>query len=276
MELWFTEIFSENTGITIKVKKEIASENSDFQEMSIIDTYEFGKIMILDGFIMLTDKDEFIYHEMIAHVPLFSHKNPENILIIGGGDGGAVREVLKHKSVKHIDLVEIDEMVIRASIEYFPHISSGLKDPRVTINICDGIKFVKNANIKYDIIIVDSTDPIGPAVELFQREFYRSIYDILTEEGILVVQGESPYYDSCKRNFIDINRELKAIFSFSRPYFAFIPTYPSGMWSLGYARKDGTDVTEPVRKKNFNTKYYNKEIHIASFAHPEFVKELLG
>ena len=275
MELWFTEKYSPNSGITIKVKKELAHKKSDFQEMSIIDTYEFGKIMVLDGFIMFTDKDEFIYHEMIAHVPLFSQENPENVLLIGGGDGGAVREVLKHNSVKRVDLVEIDKMVVDASKEFFPQVSSGFSDKRFHLHIEDGIKFVKQSKEKYDVVIVDSTDPIGPAVGLYQRDFYKNIYNILNDDGILVVQGESPYYRDTKEAFIALNKELKTVFPFTMPYFAFIPTYPSGMWSLGYARKDGKEILEPLRQKTFETKYYNSETHKASFAHPEFVKELL-
>ncbi|NIA23922.1 MAG: polyamine aminopropyltransferase [Proteobacteria bacterium] len=275
MELWFTEKYSPNSGITIKVKQELAHVKSKYQEMSVIDTYEFGKIMVLDGFIMFTDKDEFIYHEMITHVPLFSHENPENVLLIGGGDGGAVREVLKHNSVRSVELVEIDKMVVDASKEFFPQVSVGFSDKRFKLHIEDGIKFVKESKDKYDVVIVDSTDPIGPAVGLYQRDFYKNIYDILNDDGILVVQGESPYYTDTKKAFVNLNRELKAVFPFTRPYFAFIPTYPSGMWSLAYARKDGKEIKGPIRKKDFDTKYYNEEIHKASFAHPEFVKELL-
>ena len=174
-EVWFTEKHTNFTGITFKVNTVLYTGKSKFQRVDVLDTREYGRVLLLDGLIMFTERDEFVYHEMIVHVPLFSHPHPEDVLLIGGGDGGAIRELVKHKYLRKIDQIELDKEVIRIAKEFFPILSSGYKDSRVNIYINDGNKFVKQTNNKYDVVIVDSTDPIGPAECLFEEDFYRNL-----------------------------------------------------------------------------------------------------
>ena len=275
MELWFTEKQTENLGITCKVNKTYHTEKTDFQDIALIDTKQFGKMLILDGVIQTTEKDEFVYHEMITHVPLFTHKNPERVLVVGGGDGGTVREVLKHPSVKKVTLAEIDKSVVDVSKKFLPQISCTLEDDRAEVLITDGIKYVKEHKNEFDVIIVDSTDPVGPAVGLFSLDFYKSIFDALKEDGIFVAQTESPFYngDFIKRVFKDI----KSIFSMAKLYLSFVPTYPGGLWcfTMGSKKYNPLEVNIPD-ELDFETKYYNPGIHKACFELPEFVKNIVG
>ncbi|NMA37290.1 MAG: polyamine aminopropyltransferase, partial [Papillibacter sp.] len=192
MELWFTENHTTNVRLSIRTDRQLYSAQSSFQRIDIFQSVEFGRFLTLDGYMMLTEKDEFIYHEMITHVPLAVHPDAKNILVIGGGDGGAVRELCRYRTVKAIDLVEIDPLVVEASREHLPFTACSLDDPRVTIYYEDGVKFVRRKKAAYDLIIVDSTDPFGPGEGLFTREFYGSCYMALKEDGIMVNQHESP------------------------------------------------------------------------------------
>lgn len=274
MELWYTEKHSPDCGITIKIKRPLLQIKTDFQQLDILESYGFGKVLLLDGLVMLTERDEFVYHEMISHVPMSAHPNPKNILIIGGGDGGTVREILKHPEVQSIDLVEIDRCVIDACLEHFPKVSFGLKDSKVNILVEDGIEFVKGKNDCYDIVIIDSTDPIGPAVGLFDPRFYQDIYKLLKKDGIIVTQSESPFYNIKMWSMIQNN--LSGVFSEAFSYLAFIPTYPSGMWSFTLASKSvhpvkdlRSDYALELSKK---TVYYNPSIHKSAFNLPNFIK----
>ncbi len=195
MELWYTENQTDNVKFSMRVKKTLYSKKSQFQQIDVIDTYDFGRVLVIDGWTMITEKDEFIYHEMITHVPIMVNKDIKNVLVIGAGDGGTVRELTRFNSIERIDMVELDEEVVKAAREYLPFTSCKLDDPRVNLYFQDGIKFVENKKNLYDLIIVDSTDPIGPGEGLFTREFYKNCYESLTDKGILVNQGESPYYD---------------------------------------------------------------------------------
>ena len=195
MELWYTENQTNNVKFSMRVKETLYSKKSQFQQIDVIDTYDFGKVLVIDGWTMITEKDEFIYHEMITHVPMMVNKDIKNVLVIGAGDGGTVRELTRFNSIEKIDMVELDEEVVKAAREYLPFTSCKLDDSRVNLYFQDGIKFVENKKNLYDLIIVDSTDPIGPGEGLFTREFYKNCYDALTDKGILVNQGESPYYD---------------------------------------------------------------------------------
>ena len=194
MELWFSERHTPNVKLSIKVEKLLYSGQTEYQRIDIFESKEFGRFLTLDGFMMLTEKDEFIYHEMITHVPMMVHPNPEKVLIIGAGDGGAVRELVKYESVKQIDLVEIDEMVVDVCKKYLPQTACALDDPRLQIHYEDGLKYIRSCEDQYDLIIVDSTDPFGPGEGLFTREFYGSCYKALHEDGIMVNQHESPFY----------------------------------------------------------------------------------
>ena len=194
MELWFTERHTPYVNFSIKVERQLYTAQSEFQRIDVFESREFGRFLTLDGYMMLTEKDEFIYHEMITHIPMAVHPNPENILVIGAGDGGVVRELTRYQSPKCIDLVEIDELVIEVCRKYLPKTACRLDDPRVHIHIADGLKFIRSCENKYDLIIVDSTDPFGPGEGLFTKEFYGSCYNALREDGIMVNQHESPFY----------------------------------------------------------------------------------
>lgn len=274
MELWFTEHQTPELNISCRVKDVLHSEKSQYQEIAVLDTYQFGRLLALDSVIQTNIHDEFIYHEMIAHVPLFTHINPKRVLVVGGGDGGAIREILKHKSVEAAYLAEIDERVVEVSKQYLPEISCGLSDPRCHIEIGDGIEFVKKHKNEFDVIIVDSTDPVGPAVGLFHEEFYKSIYEALTDDGLFVEQTESPLYNESLLH--DVYASVSSIFPIARLYLAHVPTYPGGMWSftMGSKRYDPADAQIDV--SSMNMRYYTPEIHNAAFALPSFVKGIIS
>lgn len=279
MELWYTENQTNNVKFSMRVKKTLYSKKSQFQQIDVIDTYDFGRVLVIDGWTMITEKDEFIYHEMITHVPMMVNKDIKNVLVIGAGDGGTVRELTRFNSIERIDMVELDEEVVKAAREYLPFTSCKLDDPRVNLYFQDGIKFVENKNNLYDLIIVDSTDPIGPGEGLFTREFYKNCYEALTDKGILVNQGESPYYDMNKKEMKRSNEKLKDIFPICEVYQYMIPTYPSGYWFFGFASKKLHPVNDFdegfYNSLNLKDRYYNKDVHKASFALPNYVKELL-
>ncbi|MGI6442746.1 MAG: polyamine aminopropyltransferase [Synergistaceae bacterium] len=279
MELWYTENHTDDIKFSIRVNKQIYSEKSEFQRIDIFDSEEFGRFLTLDGLMMLTEKDEFIYHDMIVHVPLATNPNINNVLVIGGGDGGTVRELTRYPSIKSIDMVEIDKMVVDACVKYIPQTASKLSDPRVTLFYEDGLKFVRNKVEKYDLIIVDSTDPFGPGEGLFTKEFYGNCFKALTEDGILVNQHECPYYTDFARSMKSAHKKIRDFFPIARVYQAHIPTYPSGHWLFGFAskKKDPIKDFNPIVWHDFNlkTKYYNTDLHLGCFALPNYVKELL-
>lgn len=280
MELWYTEEWTENVRFSIKVNKHLFEGKSKFQRIDVFDSDEFGKFLTIDGLMMVTYKDEFIYHEMITHVPMSTNLNTKKVLVIGGGDGGTVRELSRYPQLEKIDMVEIDKMVVDVSREHMDICSCKLDDERVSLYFEDGVNFVKEANDKsYDLIIVDSTDPIGPGEGLFSTDFYRDCYRILTDDGILVNQSESPYFDFNAREMKRANKKLKEIFPISEVYQAHIPTYPSGHWLFGFASKKLSPIKNQDKdgweKLNLKTKYYNSNIHLGSFMLPQYVKEML-
>ncbi len=280
MELWYTENHTDYARFSMKVKQHLFTGQSDFQRVDIIETYEFGKVLTIDGLVMVTEKDEFIYHEMIAHVPLATNPNIKKVLVIGGGDGGTVRELTRHHSIEKIDMVEIDEMVVRSCQKHLPITSAKLEDERVTLYFEDGIQFVEGKENRYDLIIVDSTDPIGPGEGLFTTEFYQNCYKALTSEGILVNQNESPYYDRDKREFQRANKKIKRIFPICEVYQFHMPTYPSGHWLFGFASKKLHPIHDYQPESwvalQLKTKYYNPDLHKGAFALPTYVKELIN
>ncbi len=279
MELWYSENHTPNVKFSIKIDKQIVSVQSDFQRIDIFDSFDFGRILTLDGFLMITEKDEFIYHEMITHVPMAVHPNAQNILVIGAGDGGTVRELCKYKCVKSIDLVEIDKKVVEVCKKHFNQTACKLNDKRVKIYYEDGLKFVRNKTDLYDLIIVDSTDPFGPGEGLFTREFYGSCFKALKEDGILVNQHESPYYPQDAKAMQRAHKNIKAVFPLHKVYQAHIPTYPSGHWLFGFASKKYSPYDlnkEKWNKLKIKTDYYNTELHEGAFKLPNYVKELLN
>ncbi|MDP4551510.1 polyamine aminopropyltransferase [Guptibacillus hwajinpoensis] len=274
MELWYTEKQTERFGITAKIKQTLHTEQTDFQRLDMIETEEFGNMLVLDGMVMTTEKDEFVYHEMVAHVPLFTHPNPKHVLVVGGGDGGVIREVLKHPSVEKATLVEIDGKVIEYSKKYLPSIAGALDDERVEVLVDDGFMHIAKSEGEYDVIMVDSTEPVGPAAKLFERGFYEGISRALKEDGIFVAQTDNPWF---KADLISqVSKDVREIFPITRVYTANIPTYPSGLWTftIGSKQKDPLDVPES-RFHDIDTKYYTKELHTACFALPKFVQDLV-
>ncbi|GAB4172964.1 MAG: spermidine synthase [Calditrichia bacterium] len=280
MSIWYSEYYpSPEVKLSIKIKNIIFTKQSDFQKVEIFDTERLGKLLVLDGYVMLSELDEFVYHEMIAHPALFTHPSPEKVLVVGGGDGGTIREVVKHPEVKQAYLVEIDEMVTKACMEFMPEVASQIKNEKVIAKFEDAVEFVKNTDEKFDVILIDSTDPISIGEGLFTKEFYTNCYNILNDDGILVAQSESAFYTPFY--LPNIYKKINSVFDHVQLFRATIPTYPSGDWYFTFASKK----YEPL--KHFDSdryhkfvsenslKYYNDEIHKAAFAMPNFVKALL-
>ena len=279
MELWYTEKHTDTVDFSIKVKKHIYSEESAFQTIDFFESEEFGTFFTLDGLMMVNEKDEFVYHDMITNVAMATNPDIKRVLVIGGGDGGTVRELTRYKHLEKIDMVEIDEMVVRACEKYLPITSSKLDDPRVTLYFEDGLAFIHGKVDQYDLILVDSTDPIGPGEGLFSEAFYNDCYAALSDKGILINQHESPYYANYAREMKRSHSKIKKIFPVSRVYQFHMPTYPSGHWLFGFASKAFDPIADfkPEAWKAFglDTKYYNTDLHLGCFALPTFVKKLL-
>ncbi|MDD4780904.1 MAG: polyamine aminopropyltransferase [Tissierellia bacterium] len=280
MELWFTEQHSDNVRFSIRIDRHIESVQSDFQKIDVFQTTEFGKMLVIDGYIMLTEKDEFIYHEMITHVPMAVNPNIKKVLVIGAGDGGTVRELTRYNNIEKIDMVEIDKKVVDICKDLIPQTSCKLNDKKVNLFFEDGLKFVKTKKSEYDLIIVDSTDPVGPGLELFSKEFYENCFNALTSDGILVNQHESPYYTNDAMAMQKAHKKIKTVFPIAKVYQAHIPTYGSGHWLFGFASKKYDPIID-LHEDLWNsigliTNYYNTKLHKGSFAIPNYVKTLLG
>lgn len=279
MELWFTENHTYNVKFSMRVDRHIISVKSDFQKIDVFDTPEFGRVLVIDDYIMLTEKDEFIYHEMITHVPMAVNPNIKKVLVIGAGDGGTVRELTRYNSLKRIDMVEIDRKVVEICKEFIPQTASKLDDKRVNLYFEDGLKFVKTKKNEYDLIIVDSTDPIGPGEELFSLEFYENCFNALVDDGILGNQHESPYYPEDAETMQRTHKKIESVFPIATVYQAHIPTYGSGHWLFGFASKKFnpvTDLNEVLwNSLRLETNYYNTDLHKGSFYIPNYVKRLL-
>ncbi|CAM3769986.1 polyamine aminopropyltransferase [Alkalicoccus chagannorensis] len=273
MSIWFTEKQTEHFGITAEIVRTHVSEQTEFQQLDMVETKEFGNMLLLDGMVMTTEKDEFVYHEMAAHVPLHTHPNPEHVLVVGGGDGGVIREILKHPEVKTATLAEIDGKVVEYSKQYLPSIAGALEDVRVDVRIIDGFMHIAESENRYDVIMVDSTEPVGPAVQLFTKGFYEGINRALKEDGLFIAQTDNPWFqpELIRTAF----RDIRATFPVTRLYTAAIPTYPSGLWTftLGSKKHDPLEA-DPSRFHELETSYYTPDIHRAAFALPAFVEKL--
>lgn len=277
---WYSEIHgAQGSAFSLKIKEKLHDEQTPFQRIEVYETEGFGTLMTIDGLVMLTDLDNFLYHEMMSHPALFTHPAPKRVLIIGGGDCGTLREVLRHPEVEGAWQVEIDERVTRAAEKYFPELCESNSDPRAHLHFEDGIKWVAEAaDETYDVIIVDSTDPVGPAEGLFNEAFYHNVWRVLKPNGILVGQSESPLYH------LDLIRSIHQ--ALRRVGFADVvtmpfpqPVYPSGWWCATMASKDATVTNfreEAAANKPFKTRYYNAGIHRASLAAPELLREALA
>lgn len=278
MELWYTEQQTENVRFSIKIKQHLFSAKSEFQQVDVFDSVEFGRFLTLDGLMMVTQKDEFIYHDMIVHVPMATNPNIKKICVIGAGDGGTVRELLRYPHIQLIDMVEIDPMVVDVSLAYLPQTANQLHHEKVNLFFEDGLKFIRSKEQEYDLIIVDSTDPFGPGEGLFTKEFYSNCYRALNAHGILVNQHESPYYPAFERNMRRAHQRISEVFEVAKVYQAHIPTYPSGHWLFGYASKGIEPINENVLKwidYGLTTRYYNPQLHVGCFALPSYVNESL-
>lgn len=260
MQVWFTEDWLDGLRISVQIKSVVYTKRTKFQELCIFDTVEFGRMLVLDNAIQTTEKDEYIYHESIVHVPLFSHPNPENVLIIGGGDGGSLREALRHPGIKQVTMVDIDGDVVEASKKYLPGWNTGFTDPRARVLIEDGLKFVATTGDRFDLVIVDSTDPEGPGEALFVPEFYAAIAKILKPGGMLCAQTESPI--GTPELVRDIYQRIAGVFPVTGLYTVPIPSYPGGWWSFTCGSL-GTDPKKPLRRpdESWNLKFYSPEIH---------------
>lgn len=276
MDPWLTEQQTENLNLSCRVKEILFREKSSYQDIVVADTCEFGRMLMLDGVFQTSVAEEYIYHEMIVHVPLFSHPNPKKVLVVGGGDGGAVREVVRHAAVESVEMVEIDGMVVDVSKKYLPEISAAIlaEHPKLRVNIGDGLARVKAAENYYDVIIVDCSDPIGPGVGLFTKAFYQDVYRALNPGGLFVQQTESPFYH---QSLISrIYQDIAELFPLTRLYLANIPLYPGGLHSFTL----GSKIYDPVQALlpeplPFTTRYYNGALHRSCFVLPNFVQELL-
>jgi len=279
MQLWFSEEHTPNVKLSIRVDKQLFSAQSEFQRIDVFSSPEFGRFLTLDGFMMLTEKDEFIYHEMIVHVPMAVHPCVKKVLVIGAGDGGVLRELTKYDCVEQIDLCEIDEMVVDVCKEHLPVTACGFDDARVRLHFQDGLKFIRRCENDYDLIIVDSTDPFGPGEGLFTKEFYGNCYNALKADGIMVNQHESPFYEEDAVAMQRAHKRIVESFAISRVYQAHIPTYPSGHWLFGFASKQYHPVTDLDARRwkalGLATRYYNTNLHRGAFALPNYVEELL-
>lgn len=277
LDMRYCELSKEGFGCCMTVKETLFSAQSEFQKVDIFDTESMGRVLTLDGLMMTTERDEFYYHEMISHIPMCAHKNPKTVLVIGGGDGGTIREVLKHDTVEKVVLCEIDGMVVDACKKYLPAIGCELENPRAEIRIEDAIEFIKDKKKQYDVILIDSTDPMGPGEGLFTEEFYTNVKEALKEGGIMAAQSESPFINQ---------KEMKMMYPLLRKVFPIvdcftgpIPSYPGGYWSWAFCSESvkPLDYIDEQRAEKVSKlcKIYNKEYHKARFALPNFVKELI-
>jgi spermidine synthase len=280
MELWYTEEWTDTIRFSIKVTAHVYTEKTPFQQIDIFDSEEMGRFMTLDGLLMLTEKDEFIYHEMMVHPAMAVSPETRNVLVIGAGDGGTVRELTRYPDIQRIDMVEIDQRVVEACRRYLPFTAAKLDDSRVHLIFEDGVTFVTEAPAHaYDLIIVDSTDPIGPGEGLFSAAFYAHCHRILNDHGILVNQNESPYFDSTAKETQRAYAKIRGLFPLTYVYQAHIPSYASGHWLFGF----GSKTLHPFQDVRFHhwqalnipTKYYNPALHAGAFALPNYVRALL-
>ncbi len=277
-ELWITEEHQGTVRLSFKVAQSLFSRRSAYQQVDVVETRGHGNMLLNDGVVMLCERDEFVYHEMIAHVPLFVHPSPRRVLIIGGGDGGTAREVLRHQGIEQVVMVEIDAMVVDACRRHLPSVSRALDDPRLELLIEDGVRYVAETDRRFDLVIVDSTDPVGPAEPLFNQDFYRNVARILQDEGILVTQAESAHYD--RKIQKPMLGDQRGFFPRLHLYLYSNLTYPGGLWCFGFASKKYCPVKDfdpgRVDEAGIKTRYYNPGVHYGAFMLPNFVAEELA
>ncbi|WP_178625377.1 polyamine aminopropyltransferase [Frisingicoccus sp.] len=279
MEIWYSDEHTDNVKLSFRIDRQLFSASSEFQRIDVMESVDMGKILAVDGDLMLTEKDEFIYHEMITHVPMAVHPDVKKVLVIGGGDGGVVRELIKYDTVELIDVVEMDQLLVEVCRKYLPEIAGSLNDSRVTIYNEDGLRFIRSKTDAYDLIIIDSPNPFGPGEGLFTKEFYGNCYNALHDDGIMINQNESPFYEEeafqCQR----MHKRILETFPICKVYQAHIPSYPSGHWLFGFASKKYHPLNDlngvAWKLKEISTRYYEPRLHAGVFALPVYVEELL-
>lgn len=279
MDLWFSEFHAPDVKHSIRVNRHLYSQKSEFQQIDIFETPEFGRVLTLDGNVMLTERDEFIYDEMITHVPMSVHPGVRDVLVIGAGDGGVVKELARYECIERIDLVEMDPQVVEACRIYLPENASRLDDSRVHITYDNALRFIRRCNNQYDLIIVDSNDPFGPSEGYFTKEFYGICFNALREDGIMVNQQGSPFYKHDAEAMQRSHKRIVSTFPISRVYQAHIPTYAAGYWLFGFASKKYHPVDDFDAQKwldlHLRTRYYTTKLHIGAFYLPAYLEEML-
>ena len=279
MELWFSENHTPDVKLSLRLDRHLYSVQSDYQQIDVFESREFGRVLALDGNIMLTERDEFIYDEMMAHVPMAVHPGIRNVLVIGAGDGGVIKELTRYDRIESIDLVEMDPLVLDVCRKYLPGNACRLDDERVHIYTGNGLKFIRRCENKYDLIVVDSTDPFGPSEGLFTKEFYGNCYKALRDDGIMVNQQGSPFYAEDANAMQRSHKRIAEPFPISRVFQAHIPTYAAGYWLFGFASKKYHPIDD-LNKEAWNalglkTRYYTTRLHVGAFYLPAFLEEFL-
>lgn len=278
-EIWFSSYQKKDVTLDLKIRQQLCSRDTDYQQIDVFDSKSFGRFLALDGEILFSEADAFIYNEMVTHVPMSVHPNVKKVLIIGGGDGGVATELTAYPEIEEIDVVESDREMVDICREYFPETAKGFDDPRVKLFHQDGLRFLRRKKDEYDLIVNDTTDPFGHTEGLFTREFYGCCFKALKDDGIMVYQHGSPFFDEDESAFQSMHRKVFRSFPISRVYQANIPTCPSGCWMFGFASKQ----YHPL--KNFNpdrwnarglkTWYYTTNLHYGAFMLPKYVEDLL-
>ncbi|AOM81542.1 polyamine aminopropyltransferase [Salisediminibacterium beveridgei] len=269
-ELWYFVEEGDNASLNYRVRRILHEEQTPYQHLMVLDTYDFGPCLILDHILQTTSMDGFIYNEMIAHMPLALHPDPKDVLIIGGGDLGVANEVVKYDSVERVDMIEIDEAVVRAAQRFLPEVAGeGPLDPKIHVHYEDGVKYMANASRTYDVVIIDSSDPVGPAVELFSQPFYQNVHKRLNPDGIMSCQSLSPVFNMFYLQHI--REVLDLFFPAVKTYHATIPTYNGGLYSFTIGMKKVPATLTGIKPHGEN-RYVTPEVLEASFVHPEYVR----
>ena len=278
-EVWFSDFQTDNVKLSIRLDRQLFSADSEYQHIDVFQSPAFGRFVALDGDVIFAEADEFIYNEMVTHVPMAVHPHVKKVLIIGGGDGGVAREFTAYPEIEEIDVVEPDEQFVEVCKEYFPEAAKGFEDSRVQVFYQDGLRFLRGRSDEYDIIINDATDPFGHTEGLFTKEFYGSCYKALKADGIMVYQHGSPFFDEDESAFRSMHNKVYRSFPISRVYQAHIPTCTSGYWMFGFANKKyhPIDDFDPARwnARGLKTEYYTTNLHIGAFMLPKYVEDIL-
>lgn len=278
-EIWFSDVQTDNVKLNIRLDKQLFSAISEYQRIDVFQSPAFGRFVALDGDVIFSEADEFIYNEMVTHVPMAVHPHVKKVLIIGGGGGGVAREYTAYPEIEEIDVVEPDEQFVEVCKEYFPEAAKGFEDPRVQVFHQDGLRFLRGRSDEYDIIINDATDPFGHTEGLFTKEFYGSCFKALKADGIMVYQHGSPFFDEDESAFRSMHNKVYRSFPISRVYQAHIPTCTSGYWMFGFASKKYHPIEDfdPVRwnARGLKTEYYTTNLHIGAFMLPKYVEDIL-